>query len=488
MDYAAWLKDPAAVRVVLAEVQVLRGGVETTLFLSTRPYTTTPTDSKPNQYYEPVIKTGFEFTEELSLDGQGSLSGGDIEIVNVNGVRDDWLNFIWDNNNIKAWHGDIRWPLSEFKMIFNGVVASIGCKSRDSLNITLRDKLQRLNTPITDEKIGTGATSDEVINLTFGEVHNVAPSLSNPVTLEYQVHNGSIEDFIEVRDNGKPVSIAKNLGNGRFTLTRASAGTITASVQGDKGGGVYRNTISALVQRITTGFGQADSRFTVDDLDTANLAQFEQSFPQPVGVYAEGRTNVLSLCQELAASVDAQLVMSRIGKLRLLQIGMQGNGGERVMIEDNIMVERSLTIKERPFVKAAVMLGFNKCWSVQTGLLTSIPEEHKKLYETEWLTATATSTQVQAAYKLNAAPVQVDTMLQRRTDAMSEAQRRLNLWSVPRTVFEFEGTTELFGVLELGTPVTLKTKRFGLQDGKPGIVISLAHDWVTGRVKVGVLI
>lgn len=488
IDYAAWLKDPAAVRVVLIEVGVKTAGLETTRYLSTKPYVTSPTDSPANQFYEPVVTTGLQFTEELSLDGQGGLSAGDIEIANYNGERDSWLDDIWDNHPVKAWIGDPRWKRSDFQMIFNGVVAGVGSKSRDVLNLTLLDKLQRLNTPITDAKVGgTSTNKDDVLSLTFGEVHNITPTLTNAVTLEYEVHDSAIESVIEVRDNGKPVSVSVNAATGRFTLTRASAGAITCSVQGDKFGGTYRNTISALIQRIVKGYGQIDSRFVDADLDLTNLAAFETAFPQPVGVFAEGRTNVLALCQDLANSVGAQLIMSRLGLLRLLQVKLPGTGTP-IVIMPYQMVERSLRIKSRPLVKAAVKLGFDKNWTVQEGLLTSIPEEHKKLFATEWLTATATSTQVQADYRLNAAPVQTDTMLCKRTDAQTEAQRRLDLWSVPRTVFEFEGTSDLLATLELGNAVTLTNRRFGLQNGKTGIVVSLAPNWLNGHVTVGVLV
>src|SRR5438874_5234990 len=154
IDYAAWLKDPAAVRVVLIEVNVKSAGLETTRYLSTRPYVTSPTDSPANQYYEPVVTTGFTFTEQLSLDSaSASFSAGDIEIVNYNGERDSWLDDIWDNHKITAWIGDPRWKRADFQVIFNGVVATMGSKSREVLNLTLRDKLQFLNTPITDKKI-----------------------------------------------------------------------------------------------------------------------------------------------------------------------------------------------------------------------------------------------------------------------------------------------------------------------------------------------
>jgi len=259
------------------------------------------------------------------------------------------------------------------------------------------------------------------------------------------------------------------------------------SVQGDKGSGAYRNTVGALIKRIVTGYGQADSRFTTADLDTANIDAFDAANSQPVGVYADGRTNVLELCQSLAESVGAQLVMSRLGQLRLIQLKVPGTGTP-VVVGPEQMVERSLKISDRPFVKAAVKLAFCKNWTVQEGLLTNIPDEHKRLFATEWLTATATSTDVQASYKLNAAPTQQDTMLLRRVDAQAEAQRQLNIWSVARTVFEFEGTTDLLATLELGSAITIKNRRFGLQNGKTGIVVSLTPNWNNGHVTVGVLV
>lgn len=491
MTYTAWLQDPAAVRIVLIEVGVKNNGLEITRYLSTGAYVTSPTDSPANQYYEPVVTTGLQFTEMLDLTGQGSLSGGDIEIVNYNGERDLWLDDIWDNRSIKAWIGDPKWPRADFQMIFNGVVATISSKSREVLNLALRDKLQRLNTPITDVKIGgTKLNKDSVISLSFGEIHNVTPQLTTPAittSVEYQVHGSAIEGVIEVRDNGKPIGITVDAAAGKFTLNRGGQGTITASVQGDKGGGTYRNTVASLVQRIAQGYGQIDSRFTSDEIDTTNLAAFDIACPQPVGIFADGRTNVLKICQDLASSVGAQVIMSRMGKLRIIQMKVPGNG-TAVSVTSTQMVERSLKIQARPLVKASCVLGFDKNWTVQADLLTGIPQEHKTLFAEEWLTATVTSTSVQADYKLNAAPLQEDTMLCKRTDATTEAQRRLDLWSVPRTHFTFEGTSDLLETLELGNAVTITSARFGLKDGKTGICISLAPNWLTGRVTVGVLI
>jgi hypothetical protein len=494
VDYAAWLKDQGAIRIVLVEVGVKSGGLETTRYLSTGDYRTGVADTPANQIYDPIVTTGIQFTEQLDIDGQGTLSAGDIEILNYNGERDSWLDDIWDNHTLKAWLGDPRWERADFQMIFNGVVNTIGSKSRDVLNLSLRDKLQRLNTPITDAVVGgTGTNKDDTICLTFGECANVTPKLTNSGTLEYQIHDGPVEGIFDVRDNGRKVTVTANNTTGRFTLNRQSFGAITASVQGDKnvtlpldGTSTYKNTISKLIQRIVTGYGKTTDRFASTDLDSSNLAAFETAHPEAVGIYADGRTNVLVLIQQLANSVGAQVVMSRLGLLRLIQLNVPGTGTP-IVVDGSQIVERTLVVADRPLVKASIKLGFDRNWTVQQGLLTDIPEAHKSMFATEWRTATATSSTTQTDYKLNASPPQIDTYLCTRTATEAEAARRLDLWKVPRTVFEFEGTSDLLS-LELGNAITLFNRRFNLSAGKTGIVISLTPNWLNGRVKVGVLV
>jgi hypothetical protein len=492
VDFDAWLNNPTVPRIVLVEVSVKSGGSETTRFLSTRPYVTSPTDTPANQYYDPIVIGGIQYTEVLDIAGTGGMSGGDIEVANYNGERDSWLDDVWDNRSVKAWIGDPSWARSDFQLIFNGVVATLTSSSRDTLTLTIRDKLQQLNSPVTDEKIGgTGTNKDNVVSLTFGEAHNVSPQLApvDPITgntLTYQIHDGPIEGILEVRDNGQPVSVTVNNAAGTFTLNQASAGEITASVQGDKNP-TYVNTISKVIQRLVTGYGNALSRFTSADLDTTNLAQFDTQCSQPIGVYADGNTNLLTLCQDIAASVDARLVMSRAGLMQLIQVSIPGTGTP-VAIGPAQILEKSLVIAERPFVKASVMLGFDKNWTVQNNLLTGIPDAHKTMFATEWLTATSTNLQTKADYKLNDAPPQTDTMLKRRTDANTEANRRVALWSVPRTVFQFEGTADLIGSLSLGCAATITHPRFGLANGKTGTIVSLSPDWFKGTITVKILV
>jgi hypothetical protein len=491
VDFAAWLKNPAAPRIVLVEVNVKSGGAEITRYLSTGAYVTAPTDTPANQQYLPVLTSGLQYTEKLDVEGTGGLSGGDLTIANYNGERDSWLNDVWDNRSIIAWIGDPSWARSDFQMIFNGIVATIDSKDEKTLTLTILDKLQRLNTPATEQKIGDVNTTnptnkDNLFKLSLGEVHNVTPELLDATLLKYQVHNGPIEDIIEVRDNGVAVGITKSLSDGTFTLSHSSAGTITASVQGDKNT-TYVNTIAGVIQRLATSFGTVGSRYSTSDIDLANFSAFDAACPQPVGVYLENGDNVLTTCQDLAKSVDARLVTSRSGLLRLIQVNINGTGTP-VAIGPSQIISGSLKISSRPLVQASIKLGFDKNYTVQDNLLTSIPDEHKKLFAQEWLTTTSTNATAKADYKLNAAPPQTDTMLLRRVDAAAEADRRVALWSTPRSVFQFTGTSDLINSLTLGCAVTLTHPRFGLSSGKNGVVVSLSPNWFNGTIMVEILI
>lgn len=486
-EYAAWLSSSSSIRCVLIEATVSVAAVETTRYLSTHPYSTS--GGAPVEY-QAVIVGGLKFTEQISLVADASLSASEIELDNTDGTLDTWRSDVWCNRQILGYVGDPRWARSDFRLIYDGIMADLEPKGRDRLSIKLRDKLQRLNTPVTEEKLG-GATvnKDRLLPLTFGEVHNVTGLLTDSTILQYAVHDGPIEGIIEVRDNGKPVGYTPDLVTGRIVLTATpadgiSSGAITISVQGDKPL-AYSNTIADTVQRLATGYGKVTDRFDAGDIDTANFAAFDTAHPQPIGLYLSDRENVLVACQKIASSVGAQLVMTRTGLLRLVQIVLPAVGTPTAITADD-MVQWTLQPKRVGEVIAATKIGFCKNYTVQPGLLTTIPEDHKVMYTEEWLTETEGDTAVQALYKLNIEPVQRDTCLQTRADAAVEAARQLDLFKVPRTVYEFVGFESMF-LLELGQAVTLTHSRFGLSSTL-GMVVSLAPDWIANRVTVGVLV
>ncbi|WP_298929253.1 hypothetical protein [uncultured Ramlibacter sp.] len=484
-EFLAWLKSPSALRCALVEAVASVEGVETTVYMSNLGYVTAPTDTPASTCYHPAIATGMEITERLSLDGTPSLSFGDIELFNVDGERDTWLDDIWANREIRVYIGDMQWAREDFRLVFDGITEDIGTRNRDRLNLKVRDKSQRLNTPLTETKLGGATANAERLKpLCFGEVHNIEPLLADPALLKFQVHQGAIERVIETRDNGVVVATTNTLAAGTYVLNQAPVGQITNSVQGDKPT-TYGNTIAGLVRRIATAYG-ADPLDDATEIDDANFDAFDAANTQPVGVYLSDRANVLAVCQLLAGSLGASVVMTALGKLRLVKIELPPPGTP-TEVNDANMKEHSLEVAERLPVQAAVKLAYCQNYTVQANLQTGIPAEHKDLYLQPWLFANAADSAVAAAYRISEAPVAQETCLQVTADAQAEAVRRLALRGVPRTIYSYKAFAELM-LEELGGAQTITHYRFGMAEGVTGQIVGLVKNWLTGTVTVEVLV
>jgi hypothetical protein len=532
MTYSqTWLEDQSSIRGILVEATVLNvtTNAEEVIYLSNIGYTSTDASVT----YLPYLTGNIQTTESLSIDNTISMSFGDIQINNLNGELDSWLDstkYIWVNRPIKVYLGDPRWKFTNlaairagFEKVFDGTIGDIDSSSREYLNIKVRDKLERLNVPATDNVLGNYGTwglsgqtnQDSIIPLIFGEVFNITPMLIDPSQLEYYINDGPTELVIEIRDNGAPIytdstiygtnqevipqGVTVDLTTGKIKLLRAPVGTITVSVQGikksinlDTGAlnspATYINNIANLVALLVTQYGPAATRLTASEIDLSNFKAFSTNVSNihPTGTAITDRSNILVVCQNILAGVNAQLFMNRNGKLQILQLGVPSSDTS-VTITDDKIINHTLQISNRTDVVAATKIGYSKNYTVQTALALSLPPAHTTLFNEEWSTTTVTDTSVQTKYKLDVSPIQKDTNLINATGATALATRLNDYFKVPRTVYSFVGTAALLS-LKLGQPVTLKHNRFGLESGKTGQVISLSPNWQAGTINVEVII
>lgn len=227
----AWLEDQTSIRCLLVEITArnITTSTEVTFYLSNMGYTTTTADVT----YLPYLTGTLQTTESLGIDSNLTMSFGDIEVANLNGELDDWLDstkYIWVNRTVKVYLGDPRWVSSNlaavrtnFEKIFDGVVADVDSSSRDSVNIKVRDKLQRLNYPLTEHTLGTygtwaaGQTNQDTIRpLIFGEVNNISPILIDPSKLEYMFN-----------DTGMGLDITSTVASTGFIYCTSTVGLVT---------------------------------------------------------------------------------------------------------------------------------------------------------------------------------------------------------------------------------------------------------------------
>lgn len=293
MPYSqTWLEDPSAQRVILVDATVfdIVANQNINLYLSTGGYNTTDGLAA----FLPIIANRLTLTESLSKDGDSvGFTFGDIEIHNLNGDMDKYLDntkYIWSNKPIKIYFGDPGWTSTranlsiEFLTIFDGVTDDIDSRTVRTINLKVRDKMEKLNAPVTENKLGTYAINswgvagqknqDQLRPIIFGEVFNVTPLLIDPVTAEYMVTTGSAsqltgltgegnicESIIEIRDNGVPiygtVGATGILKGARYTIKTVGTTNWTAV-------GAASNTVGVSFTATANGTGTGTATITTN--------------------------------------------------------------------------------------------------------------------------------------------------------------------------------------------------------------------------------
>lgn len=501
-NYQTWLERTDVVRMAIVQAQVLVAGTLTTRYMSTHGVIVDGIE------YLPIIMGTISISESISTSYSASISYGDLELANNNGEYDTWLGDIWVNKSVKIYIGSLPTDsavttLSQFELVFDGLIDDIDSKNRTRLNLKLRDKLEKLNTSVSEALLGnynpqglTGYTNvyqNNLKPLCYGEVHNITPLLTEPALLEYMVNLEAVEQITEVRDNGVPVAFTTvgttlALPAGSFRLLKSPVGTVTCSVQGMKKTpnlassavtDTYTNTASNTLASILRLTGQTLAYTEIDSTSFGALGT------QPIGLYLNSRVNVLATCQEIAKSCALILTVTRAGKVRLVELDVPTSASTAITEAD--MVLNTLAVSEKVAVIAGVKLGYAKNWTVQTNLLTAIPQEHKDLYSTEYLESVAIDTTIKNNFSLTTEPEQENTLLITKADADAVALKKLNLFKAQRKVLTMTCTARLLSV-QIGDAVTVTSSRFGLGSGALGRVVSTKPNWLKGTIEIGVLV
>jgi hypothetical protein len=500
-----WLNTPSHIKCTLADITELGNLSGGTVNLSSVAYSDSGTT------YNASIIGGLNFSEQLNLDGAASLSFGAINLINTYGTNDLFLTYIWNRRPIKIYLGDPNWPKSDFVLIFDGLVQDLTTNGEGELTLSLFDKLQWLNDSLTEatlasltgyseaQKTVSGITTknETILPITFGECFNIQPLFVDNGTLAntgnvYMIHNGLIDNIAEVRDNGVPVEVTKNLNAGTFSLNNLPFGTITCDVLGDATGS-YTNTIPGIITKICTSsnYGTiATNRFTSNDL---NLGTDTRA----VGVYINNKTNMLQVCNELAQSINASLISPSVtvnyqtgqisaSKLKLVELKVPSSADySGVELNDDYMVVGSLAITEIFPVKPYVKLGYCKNFTPQQTVAAGIDPACK--FDEEYWYITGENFTNKTLYRDAGTVEATPTLLITTQNASIEADKRLKLWEKPRKLITATYLPHhLF--TQLGDTVKIKSSRFGLDVGEFGIVYSINRDWITGMVQIGVLV
>ncbi len=503
LNYQQWLETPGVVRVLL--VQIERSSNTITEYLSTHNVTV------GGITYSGVIKNSFDISESINTDYAASISYGSIDIVNGSGELDTWLtsSYIWVNKPIRVYVGQLPLPgtspilANDFELVFDGIVTDIDSKDRGTLSFKVRDRLEELNTSLSETLLGNyfngvenvptatydNKNKDKLRPLCFGEVFNVTPLITDPVYLQYMVHNGTAEQIIEVRDNGIPVEInTAGVPSGSFKLAKNPTGTITCSLQGAKSivntstGAVttgYDPSVKNTILLILRSYGKT---LSVNEIELSSFASTHGT--EAVGVYLADRANVLQVCQDIAKSAGCILTVTRLGKVKLLNLDVPTTAS--VQITDSDIFLNSLSISSRIPVIAGVKTGSSKNYTIQNNLVTLIPQDHKDAFASDFIENTSSDSIIKTNYSITTEPTVESTYLIDSSEAAAIALKKLNLFKAGRVVYKMQCTAKFLS-LQLGSAVSITSSRFGLTN-KLGLVIGTKPDWIKGTIEIEVLV
>lgn len=487
-EILTWLNTPGHIKCILADITEVGNSPVANFFLSNLAY------FGDNQSYNAAITGGLSFGESLNVDGQASLSYGSLEFVNADGIHDDYLTYVWNKRPIKVYLGDPSWPKSDFVLIFDGLIQEITAPNENTLSFILFDKLQRLNDPISERTLADTTYSQNtlstVLPLLFGEAFNIQPLLvdngsTSGLGQVYMVHDGAINGLIEVRDNGVPITVTESDGTGTFTLLTKPFGTITCSAQGKT---PYTNTVAGIITQLVKNYGTTENRFTDSEISFSDFTNVS-----PVGLYCSERTNILEACNQLAKSLNANLICPAItvtgdvvdtSKLKLVEIKAP-TGTPKYYLDDTNMVINSLSISQMFPVKPSIKLGYCKNYTLQSSVAAGVNPASK--FDAEWWYADQVNTVKKTLYRDSGNVTEEQTLLITTTGADTEAQKRLDLWQTQRYIVSADYLPHLMFV-QLGDIVQVTSDRFGLSGGKLGLVYSVTRNWITGFINIGVLV
>lgn len=260
-------------------------------------FTTSPTDTPANTFYEPRIKVPNNWQAAVFRDGLtgGGADGGfgTAQLANHDGFFDQFMGMAFDGQPFRLLHGDIDQPYSAFSVLLTGTMSQPEF-TWNYCNIKVRDyskffdKALSQYTYLGNNVAGQGVegTPDDLMGkakpLCFGRCYNLTPSCVSTSAMLFQVHNGPIKAVDAVYVDAAVWALDTSLGAagdfatiaamvaatpgagkfvtclaaGMFMMSGSVSSGITCDVRGCALGGVYVNTVPDIIQRIVQNYIQ----------------------------------------------------------------------------------------------------------------------------------------------------------------------------------------------------------------------------------------
>lgn len=485
-------------------------------------FTTTPLDDPANAVFEEgIIQPG---NYELSIFDNGTTSGkarvgfGVIELALDGASRDYLRHLAVKGRPLRIWGlASTRAPWSSRVRLFSGTMEQIEF-GWTRASIRIRDRLQDLRKAIqADTFAGTTiaggmneaeGTPDDLKErqkpLLWGQAFNFAPPLANRFDRLYLLSSTSVAEVQAVRDAGVPLAFAANyatladlrtaaipagryatcLAAGLIRIGSAPLGDITVdAAEGPAGSRSAARTARRMIERAGFVAGRDFLAPSFDALHDLN--------PAEVGMWiAPGQADLLGCVTGLLDSIGGYIVPDREARFRVGRVDLPSAGGSRIdhhiALSSGEGIARLATNDPGRGVEAAkVTIQYAVNYTQQTGtaLAGAATDAVKAFAKDAYRTVFAENPLVREA-QLDPPELTFSTFLTKEADARLEAGRRLGVYSADLDRFKVRVPVTELGAVDLGDDIVFAMPRFGLDEGKPFLVIGSDVNFMQGVVSL----
>lgn len=486
-------------------------GTTTTLRYSSQPYTTKPSDTPANTFYDDRITNPASISRSLYSNGTTSgasrVNYGAVELTNVDGGLDSILNYSFDGRSLVIKIGNAGDAYSSFVTILAGTMEQVEF-TFSKVTILARDKLAIVDMPLqTTLYAGNNSLPNGVEGvadiakspkpLLYGQVFNIAPIMVNSSKLTYQINDGAISLVNAVYDRGVALTAGADyadittlhaaspasgsyitcLALGYIRLGAVPTGILTCDAT--QGATSANRTVAQVLKAMALKAGVASGDINASDvtaLDTANSSV--------VGIWVDSADSAMSSMDKVAQSIGAYFGFDAFGVLRMgLFTAPTGSAILEIDVNNIISIEHGRTNDTDKGIPAwRVNLTYQKNYTVQDfDLAGAVTAARRNILALPSLIKSAEDTAIKTQYTL-AATIEKESLLVDATAAQTEATRLLNLYKINRDLYTVTIALDLTSTLpDLNNVVNITMNRFGLNSGKLFKIIGIESDYLKNR-------
>lgn len=505
--------------IYLIEVESLSsaGIVETRYFCTGPGYVSRPADDPGNTVYENRVLNPGVYERHLWQPGQtqggGVVTTGYIELANLDGGLDEWLDRDFDGRAVRILRGEQTAARSTFTTYLTGTTESVSL-SFERVQINLRDRMAEVaGIPLTTARFGgtnvlpngvdgTEELEGKYLPLVLGDDLNVSPPRCNSSKLIYCLSVRGIQTLYAVYEGG----LAWTPGTLRASTAALEASAPAAdeydwtvgdaltpayirlgtspvldiTVDVAEGATAADRTIAQIARRILTAIGIPASQ-------TQRIAAFDTKNRAGIGLYigTDGATAGAAL-DAVCESAGAAWTVRRDGTFELLRLEEPNAPPVAAITWDQILGVPTLapTNDTKNGVPAyeidlsyahnyTVMTGAQVVGAVSDAVRDSLAKEYR---QTVAKNLTIWNPETKTGRNPLSGPLAVRTQFLALADADAEAARRAALYGQWRRYVSIMVALELTGGIELGDVITVTMPRFGCDAGVAHLVVGMVEN------------